>query len=107
MDNKNPIAAVSQMIGFSGKGKVGYDFNKKTQNGKIDVNNDNKVAVEKLKEISESNVRVTGKISVTGISMTPSHGDLYIKLSKIKFSDGTTKTIYAGKGLTVADKNGN
>jgi hypothetical protein len=63
--------------------------------------------VKRLKEIPEHNVNLAGKITVTGITMTPSHGDLFIKMSKIKFCDGTTKTVYGSRGLAVADKEGN
>lgn len=44
---------------------------------------------------------------MTGICMEASEGDFYMQLSKIKFSDNTTKTVYGGKGLVVADKSGN
>ena len=43
---------------------------------------------------------------MTGISMVPAEGELYVKMSKIKFSDNTTKTVYARQGFAIADKDG-
>lgn len=38
--------------------------------------------------------------------MIPSEGELFLKMSKIQFSDKTTKTVYARGGFAVADKEG-
>lgn len=61
---------------------------------------------KKLKDISETEARLTGKLTAVGQSYIPTQACAFIEVTRIQFQDGTTLRVINSSDPVIADQNG-
>jgi hypothetical protein len=107
LDSSNTASGWNAIFAWGAKSASSENyFQNATADHEETATDSQKEVVESASKLQSSNVKVTGKVSIRGVSMLPTQAFVFAQISTIQFKDGTSMQVINQSDPVAASASG-